>query len=380
MSLGLFVYYPMRPGPNQAPMLQLENSGEIATFVKNFYPIDTKDCVEIMLLGKERYPDAIVKAKGFDYNDTQSFPLFAKLVAEKAEELIPEGDIVLLRDGGKRMHLDQKDIRLSLELHEVLRPKGLDLRDYILLDIDGYISSCGEGKQRYPEKPIDKLAPKSPVGEQNWKPTKTQIDALLEVMEKSGLTQEDPRLSITNDLLEDLQKIWMGESNAIVFYPDARYQPYRDAVAEILKTAKKEKETDFVKEVKRLCLNASCTVEDKDVPVRDYVQMDGGDPRNGRFVEKMIKKHRLDQSATPEIKHRKLLIPYAQDGGASTERVNVSDDRLVEVIENNRLVGLQYFRRDDLNFTEVVEIDLRTLMDIFDKTTVKSHKKESHGK
>lgn len=360
-----FVHYPMRPGPNQAPMLRLENSGEIATFVKNFYPIDSKDCVEVMLLGQERYPNAIVKAKGFDYNDTQAFRPFAELVAEKAAELVPGGTIVFLRDGDKRMHLDNKDIRLSLELHEALCPKGLDLRDYILLDVGGYISSCGEGKQRYPEKPIDKPAPAAPVGEQDWKPTSAQIDALLEVMEKSGLTQDDPRLSITNELLEDLQKIWMGESNASVYYPDARYQPYREAVKEILEAAEKEKDSDFVKKIKRLCRNASCTIEDKDVPVRDYVQMDGGDPRNGRFVEKMIKKHRLNQSATTEIKHRELLIPYAQGAGASTEKVNVSDDRFVEVIENNRLVGLQYFRRDDLNFTEVIEIDVRTLLNIF---------------
>lgn len=361
-----FVYCPLRSGPKQKLLIRLEGSGETATFVRNYYPIDAKDCVEVMLLDRERHPAMLIKAKGFDYGDVPGYDLFAQLIAAKAAESIPGGDVILFRNAGTRPHLDGADIRLSLALHEALSPGGFDLRDYILLDTGGYVSSCGDGMHRYPDITVERKGAPKETASKPWTPGEAQIDALIEVMNHSGLNDDDPRMSITNGLLEDLEKVYLGDAVTCIYQENAAYQPYRDAVETISALAKKE-ESDFAREVLRICNDAACSLPDREAPVQRYTQIDGGDGRNGKFTERIIRKHNLLDDSTAEVKERELLIPFTQTGGASTDRVNVSDDGIREVIANNRLVALQYFRRDDLNFTEVVEIDVKTLLGMFKK-------------
>lgn len=80
-----------------------------------------------------------------------------------------------------------------------------------------------------------------------------------------------------------------------------------------------------------------------------FREQDQFDSRTNDFIEEVIEKFNLRNDSSAEIKIRSINSAYS----------NVeTDDKVVEILSNNKLVALQYLRRDDLNYTEVTNIIL----------------------
>lgn len=77
--------------------------------------------------------------------------------------------------------------------------------------------------------------------------------------------------------------------------------------------------------------------------------MDEFDSRTNEFIEEVIEKFNLRNNSTAEIKVRSVNSAYS----------NVeTDDKVIEILLKNKLIALQYLRRDDFNYTEVTNIIL----------------------
>lgn len=80
-----------------------------------------------------------------------------------------------------------------------------------------------------------------------------------------------------------------------------------------------------------------------------FREQDEFDARTAEFLDRVIEKFGLRGDSTSEIKVRSVNSAYS----------NVeTDDKIIEVLSNNKLIALQYLRRDDLNYTEVTNIIL----------------------
>lgn len=80
-----------------------------------------------------------------------------------------------------------------------------------------------------------------------------------------------------------------------------------------------------------------------------FREQDELDAQTAEFLDKVIEKFGLRRDSTSEIKVRSVNSAY----------FNVeTDDKIIEVLSNNKLIALQYLRRDELNYTEVTNIIL----------------------
>lgn len=80
-----------------------------------------------------------------------------------------------------------------------------------------------------------------------------------------------------------------------------------------------------------------------------FIEMDEFDSRTNEFIEEMIEKFNLRNNSSAEIKVRSVNSAYS----------NVeTDDKVIEILLKNKLIALQYLRRDDFNYTEVTNIIL----------------------
>lgn len=75
-------------------------------------------------------------------------------------------------------------------------------------------------------------------------------------------------------------------------------------------------------------------------------QIDSG---TNEFIEKIINKHNLIGNKSAEIKYRKVR---------STRGEHDSDDVIVEILLKDKLIAMQYQRRTDANWTEVINVEI----------------------
>lgn len=100
------------------------------------------------------------------------------------------------------------------------------------------------------------------------------------------------------------------------------------------------------------------TDKDTSIAVRQYHSIDQTDPKHEEFLREIADRYANSKSDRIEVRYRQVCIPYAPPITSAVDKQYVSNDVLVEVIVNNRLVALEYQRRDDGNYTETTDVAL----------------------
>lgn len=106
----------------------------------------------------------------------------------------------------------------------------------------------------------------------------------------------------------------------------------------------------------------------KRIKIERFSVQDQIDSKTNEFIEKIINKYHLKNNPYAAIKDKKIYV----DG-----KDIISDDRIVEILLDDKLLAMQYQRRDDFNWTEVINIDFEREIDVCHKDNCESDNSEN---
>lgn len=94
--------------------------------------------------------------------------------------------------------------------------------------------------------------------------------------------------------------------------------------------------------------------------VSQFRVMDQIDSKSQEFINKVVYNYPGYNSNTHhvEVRYRSLLRPCVALSVCEVKDEYISDDRIVEILINDKLIGIQYQRRDEFNWTEVTNIEI----------------------
>lgn len=73
------------------------------------------------------------------------------------------------------------------------------------------------------------------------------------------------------------------------------------------------------------------------------------------FMKNVIDKYKLNEKIS-EIKYR--AVCNGIEISSNIDKINISNNQIIEIITNNRLIAMIYLRRTELNFTEANLIEI----------------------
>lgn len=91
--------------------------------------------------------------------------------------------------------------------------------------------------------------------------------------------------------------------------------------------------------------------------IEQYIELDQVSERTAGWQERIIEKYDLRNRPSVELHDRQVCIPFAPPISSKVDSAYISNDRLVEFIVDNKLLALQYQRRDEFNYTEVTNVE-----------------------
>ena len=95
-----------------------------------------------------------------------------------------------------------------------------------------------------------------------------------------------------------------------------------------------------------------------------FIEIDQLSERTSKWLTNIMEEYGLNHCPMVEIKERDLCIPYTPPFGSKVDEHYISDDRIIEIIVDNKLFAMMYERRDDGNYTEVNQMVFGTKRDI----------------
>lgn len=97
-----------------------------------------------------------------------------------------------------------------------------------------------------------------------------------------------------------------------------------------------------------------------------FIEIDQLSERTTEWIERVIDEYGLNPCPMVEIKTRELCIPHYPVISSKVDEHYVSNDRITEIIVDNRLFAMMYERRDDGNYTEVNQMVFGTKKQIIE--------------